>query len=60
MIKVLSFFIYMALVVSASILVYFTITSIWNTNESGVIFLLSFICCHLLAGNFETIGKRNT
>ena len=53
MTEIISSLIYIVLLISVSVLLFFIVTSIWSTGEPGIIFFLSIISSQLLLSNFE-------
>ncbi|SEA64333.1 hypothetical protein SAMN05421743_106210 [Thalassobacillus cyri] len=57
MTTVISYLIYIVILISASVILFLTVTLIWNTGDPGIIFLLSVICSQLLLSNLGEIGE---
>ncbi|QDP41490.1 hypothetical protein [Radiobacillus deserti] len=57
MITIFSILIYVILLFLLSTLLFFTLTSIWVTNEPIIVYLLCFIIIHLLLHAFGTMKK---
>lgn len=57
MAEIISSLIYIVLLISVSVLLFFIVTFIWSTGEPGIIYLLSIISSQLLLSSFGKMRK---
>ncbi|SEH78980.1 hypothetical protein SAMN05192559_104130 [Halobacillus karajensis] len=60
MTEIISSLIYIVLLISVSVLLFFIVTSVWGTGEPGIIFLLSIISAQLLLSNFAEMRQSKS
>lgn len=55
---IISILLYLIVLFGASTLLFFFLTSIWQTDESAIAYLLSLIITHLVLDTFGNIGRE--
>jgi hypothetical protein len=55
---VISVFLYLIILFGVSMLLFFSLISIWDTNEPVIAYLLSLISSHLILNAFGQIRKK--